>query len=684
MASIQKEYKIHFGIEIKTPKGTPNQQNKENIPINNVSIYDEFPFFDYDSNSTIEYLKEYFMTTFSKQLKKYNLCKCVLSVFFKNHDKFTLLSNDLKKKLSEFKHDKLYVIKTNSSCDCEFKMYSKYMNMKKFDVIAELKAAKEKLNELEEYDKELKKLENENDLLKKTEEIKDDKDSKMEKFYDIVICINSMKSINKEGWEVKFNENGRKKYESHKNKESLIIGVLGNNNKGKSFLLSKLSKIKLLSGTSINTEGLSVKYPDLKKYKKRNLILLDSAGLETPVLKKINNNENQIEIEPDNNEKEIEQNKEFKENARDKIMTELFLQNFIIKVSEILLIVVGKLTYSEQLLINKIKVESKKQDKGRIFIIHNLQEFRAVEQVQDYIKNTLLKCSTFDLVKRTWISTQKNEDNNEEEEDEKEIKQGENNNENNDDKEIDKDENDESKLVEIHFNEVIHYGDKKKLEIHHLILANEYSEAGNVYNHYAYNFIEYSYNLITERKKFDIFDQVKEKFQTISPIILNDDIKEFIFTENEKILEEKKIKLSYEKDLTLKKCFTDELGFSFFKTGDFEPKYNYFKPDEHTLEVRVEVPGNSKCYTSQKITGDEVIITIYGQKKIDKTPKNPEDVIKNLREFSDYEVNIPLKVQDYEITKPKEGFPKFLNGVYCIQYELARKIEPVGDEQEGL
>ena len=53
-------------------------------------------------------------------------------------------------------------------------------------------------------------------------------------------------------------------------------------------------------------------------------------------------------------------------------MTELFLENFIIKYSDILLVVVGKLTYSEQLLINKIKVENISQNKGRIFIIHNL------------------------------------------------------------------------------------------------------------------------------------------------------------------------------------------------------------------------------------------------------------------------------------------------------------------------
>ena len=40
----------------------------------------------------------------------------------------------------------------------------------------------------------------------------------------------------------------------------------------------------------------------------------------------------------------------------------------------------------------------------------------------------------------------------------------------------------ESKLNDVHFTEIINYGDKKKLEIFHLILANEDSEAGKVYN----------------------------------------------------------------------------------------------------------------------------------------------------------------------------------------------------------
>ncbi len=46
----------------------------------------------------------------------------------------------------------------------------------------------------------------------------------------------------------------RKKYNEFKNEKVIKIGVIGNSNKGKSFILSKISKINLPSGTSIRTE----------------------------------------------------------------------------------------------------------------------------------------------------------------------------------------------------------------------------------------------------------------------------------------------------------------------------------------------------------------------------------------------------------------------------------------------
>ena len=87
-----------------------------------------------------------------------------------------------------------------------------------------------------------------------------------------------------------------------KNEPVLKIGVIGNADKGKSFLLSKISKIDLPSGPSISTEGLCIKYPDLEGYEYRKIVLLDSAGLETPVIKetKENNNVNEKELFKEN------------------------------------------------------------------------------------------------------------------------------------------------------------------------------------------------------------------------------------------------------------------------------------------------------------------------------------------------------------------------------------------------
>ena len=781
MSSQKKIYIITFCVEKDNKNSFPIEENKSEIPSENVQIEGDFDFYDYFSGTTIEYLKEFFLTIFGK---KYNYCKCMLSVFYRTsgvfeQTKYHLLSNNENSKISEFEHKQLYLIKLDIKCNCEFKMYKKYLSMKKCDILLKLKELENKVQQLENSEKELKQkneqliednknrisqindLDNEYKKIIKIDEINGFGDYNFEKFYDIVIDVNSIKNINNEGWKVKFDENGKKKYEEHKNKELIIIGVIGNNNKGKSFVLTKISKIKLLTGTSIHTEGLSVKYPDLDEHKGRYLILLDSAGLETPVLRNDNkekkeenkkasnekekvDKENQKNIDskiqkdkenlshyemPEKNlldEKEVEINKIFQENAKDKIMTELFLENFIIKVSHILLVVVGKLTYSEQILINKVKVESKKQNKERIFIIHNLQDFRTREQVENYIKNTLLKCSTFNLRKRTWITSKKDEENIDEiknkEENNDEIKidkindedihinpkkeesnkisifdeiqnnENENNEENNEIKDVIKDVNnnpenkekideqevnEETKLYDIHFTEILNYNDKKKLEVFHLIIANEDSEAGKIYNKYAYNFIENVYNIISEPKQFDIFEQVKEKFKSLSNIILNNSIEEIPFTDNKTILEKKIIKLDLKEPLSLKKCYTDELGFSLFKTGNFEPKYNYFKADKNTLEIRLEIPGNTECNFNHKVVGDDTIITVTGKKIKDKKPENPNDELFNIREFGEFELNIPLKVQDYKInqTKPKEGYPKYVNGICCVQYELASKGE---------
>ena len=160
---------------------------------------------------------------------------------------------------------------------------------------------KQKIQDLEEinnniltnFDKNINEIKTKKSYIKKDEDIynntfiinenKNFLEPKLEKFYDVIIDIKSIKDINI-GWEIKMNKRGEKKYNKFKNEKALIIGIIGNSNRGKSFLLSKISKINLPVGTSIRTEGLIIKYPELEKYKNRNIILLDSAGIETPLL----------------------------------------------------------------------------------------------------------------------------------------------------------------------------------------------------------------------------------------------------------------------------------------------------------------------------------------------------------------------------------------------------------------
>jgi hypothetical protein len=126
-------------------------------------------------------------------------------------------------------------------------------------------------------------------------------------------------------------------------------------NKGKSFILSKLSKIQLLAETSINTKGITVKYPKLENTSNRKYILVDSAGFESPILS-YDDDDDIYKFEKINENEEDKQQKLFREKAKDVLITESFLQNCLIEFSDVLLLVVDNLTYSEQkVIIEKTK-----------------------------------------------------------------------------------------------------------------------------------------------------------------------------------------------------------------------------------------------------------------------------------------------------------------------------------------
>ena len=484
-------------------------------------------------------------------------------------------------------------------------------------------------------------------------------------FYDVIVNIKSIKDINK-GWSIKLNKDN---YENYKNEKTIKIGVIGNSNKGKSFLLSKISKISLPSGTSIRTEGLSIKYPHLSEsFKDRRIVLLDSAGLETPVLKEEekykdkDNGENeenigrkeketiegegekykpetelvngqQIEFKDQSTSKEEKKEdivKIFQEKSREKLITEIFLQNYIIFNSNILIIVIGILTYSEQKLLNRIRNEiSKNRINKPLFIIHNLITYTTKEQVEEYVEEFLLKSVTFNLEEGHKISTKTD------------TKSGK-----------------------------YFYEKNTDPKVFHLLFANESSPAGKIYNEFTLQFLENNYQNVTDIEPFDVVETIKERFIQISKDIIEQSEKIEFDESKEEI-----IKLNSPKDITLKKCLIDELGFSNLKSNGFEPAYNYYKKDNKII-VKVEIPGNCEVKSKLNFAGEYTIIKISGEKKKDKEPEKLNSNIINKRELGPFSLNIYLKTEDY-LLKNKDPNSVCKKGVYIIEYEMENKNQEV-------
>ena len=122
---------------------------------------------------------------------------------------------------------------------------------------------------------------------------------------------------------------------------------------------------------------------------------------------------------------------------------------------------------------------------------------------------------------------------------------------------------------------------KDSLGIFHLIYANENSEAGKYFNEFTLNFIENTFQTVTSISNFDLIETIKKRFIEFSNEILYKTEKGNIITidDFDRESEPNLIKLKSEKEITLKKCLFDELGYTKFISRGFEPKYNAFKKD---------------------------------------------------------------------------------------------------------
>jgi hypothetical protein len=154
----------------------------------------------------------------------------------------------------------------------------KYSELEKDQKLKHIKSEELEI-QLKKKDEELSKIKNQ---IPENISLKFESDSKTGE-YDIILDITSFRDLIKEGWVVKYNkEEGKKKYLQKKDEPTIVVGVIGNGNKGKSFILEKLSGYEIPKGFNVKTIGLSIRYGTSKEH---NVAILDSAGQETPLLK---------------------------------------------------------------------------------------------------------------------------------------------------------------------------------------------------------------------------------------------------------------------------------------------------------------------------------------------------------------------------------------------------------------
>ena len=159
---------------------------------------------------------------------------------------------------------------------------------------------------------------------------------------------------------------------------------------------------------------------------------------------------------------------------------------------------------------------------------------------------------------------------------------------------------------------------------------------------------------------------MKEKFLELSKDIFEK--LENPLSKNDFETSDNAIKLKNIKNIKLKKCLIDELGFSSLKTSGFEPTYNYYKKDDKLI-IRVEAPGNSSLQSKVMHEGEFTFIRLFGNKRKDKEPEKPEDNLFNSREIGIFSLNIPLKTDEYLI---KNEVPKYeeKKGIIILEFKL--------------
>ena len=273
----------------------------------------------------------------------------------------------------------------------------------------------------------------------------------------------------------------------------------------------------------------------------------------------------------------------------------------------------------------------------KIIVIHNLMTMIKKSTVEDYIENTLKKSLTFTLKQKSDL-----------------ILQGE--------------------RAKKPYNTIRYFEEDKdssKKVIIHLIMAKYGTEAGDYFNDSSIDYIRKTGTVALNTKEFDIIGKLKDYFCKVSETILK------LENQNEKITsdmiklindnEHEKLVLDYKKKIELE-TFYGDIFSELSRNPKFIPEYHIISNDNKYVSIYLECPGEIKGFKVEvKFHDNNTTVIIRGKRE-----KIKEKTMGRYYGSGDFELKIPLRGRDGEITGSVNETRDLRNGFYVISLERDR------------
>ena len=356
--------------------------------------------------------------------------------------------------------------------------------------------------------------------------------------YDAIIDINSIRFLNKEGWKISYRQGKDEEIKDIlKKSKKVIVSILGHSNRGKTYILQKLGESKLKSGFHVHTKGISIRIPE-----DQSILILDTQGTNAPLL-----------LEEGEEDKRNDPNfiKELEHINLCQIITNYLIQTFIIKEAQILICVVGMLTSSETIFLNKVKKNCR--NNKQLFVIHNLINFCCKRDIENYKENELLKNIIINFEERDIPSF---------------------------------DENKKQDLFNKYYIEKEESNEENNpSEVLHFILGNDNYDEIKFYNESTINFIKSKMD-IKINEKINIIEKLTEHINNLSSSVFKKRIKMKTNEINYDLIK-------YEGDIEPKDVIADELDNIIFIGNYYEPSYKYYKKEEKFI-LAIEICSKIK------------------------------------------------------------------------------------------